>query len=218
MKKFLYLSLLAAVVAGPEASSAQLGVGGRVGTLGAGVEGAIGLSDRIVFRGGVGLSTLKANTTFDGIDVELSLPESWYNIGIDLYLTNTIRIGGGVLFKPDDPTLTGTFDAPVDIGGRTFTPSEIGTLTGRIESNDKAAYALIGFGRHTSSGIGISLDVGAAFLGTPSVSLAAEGGTFSDVTELNARLEQEARDFEDDMKAYLQVWPILNLVIHIGIG
>lgn len=218
MNKFLYACLVAGMVAGPVALSAQFGVAGRVGTLGIGVEGAVGLSDRIVIRGGVGLSTIEASTTFDGIEVDLTLPESWYNVGIDLYLTNTIRLGGGILFKPDDPTLIGTFAGPVDIGGRTFTPSEIGTLTGTIASEDKAAYALIGFGKHTSSGIGLSLDIGAAFLGTPSVSLAAEGGSFSDPAELDARLEQEARDFEDDMKAYLRVWPILNLGIRIGIG
>lgn len=218
MKKFLYACLLAVTVAGPAALSAQFGVAGRVGTLGIGVEGAVGLSDRIVIRGGVGLSTLEASTTFDGIEVDLTLPDSWYNVGIDLFLTNTIRVGGGILFKPDDPTLTGTFTSPVDIGGRTFTPTEIGTLTGQVTSNDQAAYVLIGFGKHTSSGIGLSLDIGAAFLGTPSVSLAAEGGTFEDQAELDARLEQEARNFEDDMKAYLRVWPILNLGIRIGIG
>ena len=218
MKKFPYACLLVVLVAGPAAASAQFGVAGRVGTLGIGFEGAVGLSDRVVVRGGVGVSTIEASTTFNDIRVDLTLPGSWYNLGIDFYLSSAFRIGGGVLFKPDDPTLTGAFDGPVDIGGRTFTPSEIGTLTGRVMSDNQAAYALIGFGKHTSRGIGLSLDVGAAFLGTPSVSLAAEGGTFPDQAELNQRLDQEARDFEDDMKAYLQVWPILNLGIRIGVG
>ena len=85
-------------------------------------------------------------------------------------------------------------------------------------SEDRAAYVLIGFGKHTSSGIGLSLDVGAAFLGNPSVTLAAEGGTFPDQAELDARLELEAQAFEEDMKAYLKIWPILSLGIRIGIG
>ena len=212
-----FVSLLGLLLA-VDGASAQVGVAGRIGTLGIGAEAAISLSDRIVIRGGLGLSQLKANTTFDGVSVVLTLPESWYNVGIDLYLNGAFRIGGGILFKPDDPTITGAFEEEVEIGGRTFTSAEIGTLTGQVLSEDRAAYVLIGFGKHTSSGIGLSLDVGAAFLGNPSVTLAAEGGTFPDQAELDARLELEAQDFEEDMKAYLKIWPILSLGIRIGIG
>ncbi len=212
-----FVSLLGLLLA-VDGASAQVGVAGRIGTLGLGAEAAIGLSDRIVIRGGMGLSQLEANTTFDGVSVILTLPESWYNVGIDLYLNGAFRIGGGILFKPDDPTITGAFEEEVEIGGRTFTSAEIGTLTGQVLSEDRAAYVLIGFGKHTSSGIGLSLDVGAAFLGNPSVTLAAEGGTFPDQAELDARLELEAQAFEEDMKAYLKIWPILSLGIRIGIG
>lgn len=212
-----FVSLLGLLLA-VDGASAQVGVAGRIGTLGIGAEAAIGLSDRIVIRGGMGLSQLEANTTFDGVSVILTLPESWYNVGIDLYLNGAFRIGGGILFKPDDPTITGAFEDEVEIGGRTFTSAEIGTLTGQVLSEDRAAYVLIGFGKHTSSGIGLSLDVGAAFLGNPSVTLAAEGGTFPDQAELDARLELEAQAFEEDMKAYLKIWPILSLGIRIGIG
>ncbi len=212
-----FVSLLGLLLA-VDGASAQVGVAGRIGTLGIGAEAAISLSDRIVIRGGLGLSQLEANTTFDGVSVVLTLPESWYNVGIDLYLNGSFRIGGGILFKPDDPTITGAFEDEVEIGGRTFTSAEIGTLTGQVLSEDRAAYVLIGFGKHTSSGIGLSLDVGAAFLGNPSVTLAAEGGTFPDQAELDARLELEAQAFEEDMKAYLKIWPILSLGIRIGIG
>lgn len=212
-----FVSLLGLLLA-VDGASAQVGVAGRIGTLGIGAEAAISLSDRIVIRGGLGLSRLEANTTFDGVSVVLTLPESWYNVGIDLYLNGAFRIGGGILFKLDDPTITGAFEDEVEIGGRTFTSAEIGILTGQVLSEDRAAYVLIGFGKHTSSGIGLSLDVGAAFLGNPSVTLAAEGGTFPDQAELDARLELEAQAFEEDMKAYLKIWPILSLGIRIGIG
>lgn len=219
MNKFLHSCAVAALLAVPGAVAAQgIGVAARAGTLGIGAEGAIGLSDRLVLRGGIGLSRLDASTTFDGVNVELSLPDSWYNVGVDVYLNGAIRIGGGVLFKSENPSMRGSIDSPVDIGGLILSPAEIGTLTGSIASKDRAPYALIGFGKHTSSGIGLSLDVGAAYLGDPTVTLASEGGSFPDQTELNARLDQEARNFEEDMKAYLKIWPILNLGVRIGIG
>ena len=202
----------------PAPASAQLGVAARAGTLGIGGEAALALSDRLVLRGGLGLVPFDVSTTFDGIDMELEFPESWYNVGLDIYLNGAMRVGGGFLFRPDDPRLTATPVEPVDVGGRTFTPEEIGSLVGVLGGQERAPYLLIGFGKHTSSGFGLTLDVGAAFTGDPEVTLDAEGGTFSDSAELDARLEQEAQDFEDDMKGYLRFWPIVSLGVRLGFG
>lgn len=209
---------LAVGLAVPTPAASQLGIAARAGTLGVGGEAAVGLGDRVVLRGGVGLSLIEPSTTFDGVRVDLALPERWSNVGIDLYLNSALRIGGGVLFKSEDPTLTATLEEPVDIGGRTFSPAELGSLVGTVQGSDRAGYALIGFGKHTASGFGLFLDLGLAFLGDPEVDLDASGGTFSDLVELEARLEQEAQDFEDDMKTYLRFWPILSLGLRLGFG
>lgn len=202
----------------PSPVAGQLGIAARAGTLGIGGEAALALSDRLVLRGGIGLMPFEVTTTFDGIEAELELPGSWYNVGVDLYLNGAMRVGGGFLFRPDDPRLTATPTEPVDIGGRTFTPEEIGVLTGVLGSETRAPYLLVGFGKHTSSGFGLSLDVGVAFTGDPDVTLDAQGGTFSDQAELDARLDQEAQDFEDDMKGYLRFWPIVSLGARLGLG
>lgn len=195
----------------------QLGLAARAGTLGIGGEAAINLSDRVVARGGLGLTGYSITTSFDDVRVELSLPEHWYNVGLDLYVNRALRVGGGILFKTDDPTLEGRLQGPVDIGGRTFTPGEVGTLTGSLASRERAPYVLIGFGRHTDRGFGLSLDIGVAFTGDSRVSLQAEGGTYPDQAELDARLDAEARDFEDHMKTYLRIWPILSLGLRLGL-
>lgn len=224
MRRATLASLACAAILGalwllsPSPVAGQLGVAARAGTLGIGGEAALDLSDRLALRGGIGFMPFEVSTTFDGIEAELALPESWYNVGVDLYLNRAMRIGGGFLFRSDDPRLTATPAEPVDIGGRTFTPEEIGVLTGVLRTEGRASYLLVGFGRHTSSGIGLSLDVGAAFTGDPDVTLDAEGGTFSDQAELDARLDQEAQNFEDDMKGYLRFWPIVSLGIRLGVG
>lgn len=207
-----------AAMAVPASLEAQLGIAARAGTLGIGAEGALGLGERVVLRGGFGVSSLEASTTFDDLSVDLTLPESWYNVGIDIYLNGAMRLGGGILFKPDDPTLTGSFTDPVDIGGRTFTPGELGSLTGTIESAGQVGYALLGFGKHTDRGFGLSIDFGVAFFGDPNVALTAQGGTFSDAVELESRLAAEAQAFEDDMKTYLRFWPVLSLGLRLGTG
>lgn len=212
------MALVLLGVAGSAPAAGQLGIAARAGTLGIGGEVALGLTDRLVARGGMGLTSYTVTTTFDDVRMELDLPKNWYNVGLDLYLNGSLRVGGGVLIKPDDPALVGRLEGPVDIGGQTFTPDEVGTLTGTIMSKERAPFVLIGFGKHTDSGFGLSLDIGAAFTGDPRVTLQAEGGTYPDQAELNGRLDQEARDFEDDMKTYLRIWPILSLGLRLGFG
>lgn len=208
---------LACTAAAPAAASAQFGIAPRVGTLGLGAEGAIELSDRFVFRGGAGLSKVEISTQFSTVPVKLEFPDAWYNVGLDLYLNSVFRIGGGIAFKPDDPTLRGDYAGPVEIGGVLLTPQEVGSLTGSIDMDDQAVYALIGFGRHTAAETGLFVDFGVVVMGAPQVTLAASGGTYPQ-DQLDQLLATESRNFEDDMKPWLEIWPILNIGVRIGIG
>jgi hypothetical protein len=220
-RRFLLLAGLAAAGTGASDVEGQVGLAARVGTLGIGAEAALDISDRLAVRGGLGLGVLlqafSPRSTIDGIDVDLELPDYWYNVGVDYYLNSVFRVGGGVVFVTEDSSLRARLDQPVDIGGVTLSPGEIGTLTGSIATLRQAAYALIGFGRHTGAGVGLSLDVGAAFLGNaPQVTLEAVGGSYPQ-QDLEGLLAHEAERFEDDMKAYLKVWPILSLGLRYGV-
>lgn len=228
MKKSLFVLVTAALVALPGTLSAQgFGVGARAGTLGIGAEGALGLTDAFVVRGGIGLMPLELDPTSfwdPGTDVEatLKLPKTWYNIGADLYLGGGFRIGGGMLFKPDDPTLTGslTGSASIDIGGTTYTATDVAEVKGTLVSKSSAPYALIGFGKHTKTGIGLFLDLGVAMLGDPEVKLEATKGnpTVINSATFQNRLRQEEQSIEDDVGTYLKYWPILNIGIRFGVG
>jgi hypothetical protein len=220
MRKSLLAVAILACGALPSAAAAQaFGIGGRIGTLGVGGELAVELVERVVVRGGVGLTPLEPTATLDDIEVTLSLPD-WYNVGMDFYLNGAIRLGGGLLFKSDEPSLSGEFTTSQDIGGQTFTPQEIGTLTGVFDSRDQVPYVLIGFGKHTAPGFGLFLDLGVAFLGEPDIRLGAEGGTLDPDTnaQFRAALDAEAADFEAEVGTYLKLWPILSVGLRIGLG
>lgn len=204
----------------PAAAAGQaIGLGARAGTLGLGGEVAVGLTNRIVLRGGMGLLPFEPSATLGDIDVTLTLPD-WYNAGVDLYLNNAMRMGGGMLFKSEDPSLSGTFTAPQQIGSRTYTPSEVGTLVGVFDSSDQVPYALLGFGRHTASGFGLFIDLGVAFVGEPDIRLDARGGSLDPTSNAQFRqaLDEEAAEFEADMGTYLKLWPILSLGFRLGLG
>ena len=216
--KILAAMIVASCVLAQPVTGQAIGVAARAGTLGLGAEAALGLGDRLVVRGGLGLMPLEIDGTVDDIAVTFELPRTWSNVGLDIYLTDVVRIGGGFLFKPDDVTLTATPTTAQDIGGQQFTPEQIGTLVGSLDSGGRAPYALIGFGKHTSSGIGLSLDIGAAFFEETRVTLDSSGGTLSGDPDFQDRLEAEARDFEEDLPTYIDLWPILNLGLRIGLG
>lgn len=218
-KSVLALSAAALVVAPMGVAAQGFGVAGRAGTLGLGAEAAVELTDNFVVRGGVGLMPLEPSATIDNIDFTLKLPDTWINIGADLYLGGGFRIGGGMLFKPDDPTLEATITGSqtIEIGDQTYTATDVATVTGTLDSKDSAPYALIGFGRHTRRGIGLFLDLGVAFTGEPTVSLEATGASVN-TTEFQNELRKQERNLEDDAGTYLKLWPILNVGIRVGIS
>ena len=125
-----------------------------------------------------------------------------------------------MLFKPDDPTLTGEIvGGSVEIGDMTYTSTDVSELTGILDSKDQAPYVLIGFGRHTASGIGLFLDLGAAFIGEPEVSLDATGNAaIIGSSEFQSELRKQETNIEDDLGSYIKVWPIFNIGLRIGVG
>ena len=226
MKRIPVLALAALVFVPAVLSAQRFGVAGRAGTIGVGVEGAVGLADRLVIRGGIGLLPLEVDPTSlwdlgEGVSATLKLPDKWYNIGVDFYLGSSFRIGGGMLFKPDDPTITGTLtgSASINIGGQTYTVEDVTGITGKFASNNRAPYALIGFGKHTSSGIGLFLDLGVVLLGEPNLHLTATGNSsLINSSDFQTRLRTEEQSLEDRAGTYLKYWPILNLGLRVGIG
>ncbi len=223
MKKSTLTFATICLLAVPGVAAAQgFGVAARVGTLGAGAEAAMGLSNRLVIRGGIGLLPLKPTANISDIDFTLTLPKTWYNIGLDLYVAGPVRLGVGMLFKPDDPVVDGTIEPgkQVTIGDTTYTAQSEFKLRGILDSKNRAPYVLLGFGKHTASGIGLFLDLGVAFMGDPAaVTLSASGDpTIVNDPAFQTELHKEEASIRNDVGTYLKLWPILNLGVRLGVG
>jgi hypothetical protein len=230
MRKSALAISVATLMILPSAIAAQgLGVGARAGTLGFGVEGAVGLSSHAAIRGGMGLWTVNIDATGfwepgSGVSATLHLPKTWYNIGVDLYPTSgDFRIGGGMLYKPDNPKVVATADPTVflDIGGQQWDASQVSEVEGALVSKKSAPYVLLGFGRHTRKGFGLFLDLGVAFLGEPSVELNATRGdpTVINSADFQAALAQESANLESDLPTWAKkYWFIASVGIKLGLG
>jgi hypothetical protein len=209
--------LLPALLASPPTASAQVGVGIRAGTLGLGADVAFALSPNIQIRGGGAIQPVNPTFTISDITYTVNLPGTFANVGIDFFPTGGgFRIGGGLLYKPDDLSISGKFADNVDIGGRSYTDSEVGMLTGTVASKSTAPYAMIGFGKHASSGIGLFLDLGAAFVGEQTLTLTATG-TGGGNAQFLMDLESERLDTENSLNK-VKIYPMVNLGLRIGVG
>jgi len=190
-------------------------IGAKAGTLGLGGDLTTDILPGLNLRGGIQWLNLNLDAEFEDIDysvdVDLLNPLlllDWYPFG------GSFRLSGGVLFNQSDIDLRATPSEPVQIGGTTYTPAEVGTLRGQSDFNPIAPYVGIGWGNAVgrSRRLGLAMDLGVAFIGSPGVNLSANGLLASDPT-FKAHLAQEEEDIEDDLRDF-KFYPVLSLTLY----
>jgi hypothetical protein len=202
----------------PVGAHAQtVGIGVRAGTLGLGAEASVRITNNLGVRAGFGVIPIEYEGEFSDVDYTITPTSPLANLGIDLYpLGGGFRIGGGLLFISEPTTLEGEYSGTVEIGGRTYTGSEVGTLTGLLDHGSMAPYVTIGFGRTMARGLGLFLDLGAAFLEEPAVSFTASGPAASN-QQFQDDLRRHEQQAQEDANEYLRILPILSIGLRFGI-
>jgi hypothetical protein len=217
MKRMVWTLALVAGAVLPTALQAQVGVVARGGTLGLGGELSFDINKFVGLRGGIGAIPVKPSGTFGDVDFQINPPSSLTNAGIDLYPTGgAFRLSGGFLLSHDfnmEGQYTGT--QTVTINGTQYTGTQTGTVRGAFDYSSAAPYATFGFAGR-GKGFGLSLDIGAAMLGSPTLKLTADGPIAQNATfQQNLTAEQ----VKDQKKAdkYMKILPLVSLGIRIGI-
>ena len=209
------VSALALAAACPLAAHAADGpfIGARISTLGAGVEVGDNLSpywDVRLLANGFDYS---ANRTVDDIRYDGKLKMGSFGVQADwhpiangpLYLTAGLYANNNKINADANPTTTTT------IGILPFTPTEIGTLTGRAKYNSTAPYLGIG-GRWGAGPVDFTLEAGAYFQGKANVTLTNNGIFASDPT-FQAQLAVEQQNLQHNLNDF-STYPVVAL----GIG
>jgi hypothetical protein len=216
MRKALLVAAAAVVL--PHALAAQtIGVGVRASTFGVGGEVSLRLMNNIGIRGGFGVFPSDYTGDIDDVQYTVEPTSPLMNVGVDFYPgRGGLRVGGGLLLISKETSLTGEYTGTVDIGGRTYTGSEVGSLTGLLDHGTSAPYVNIGFGRTTARGIGLFLDLGAAFMSEPGLTLTASGPA-AGRPEFQADLERERQKAQEDARKYLKVLPLVSIGLKFGL-
>lgn len=206
------------------ASGQGIGLAALAGTTGVGPEVSF-RTGSVVIRGAYGRLPVTIDATrwfdFEGVErVGVELPRNWFTVGADLALGRVFRVGGGVLYKPDDFKADVTLGADtVAIGGRSYSLADIATLEGGWSNRTAAPFVLVGFGSQASAGFGVSVDVGVAFAGDAALNLSAQGhAAVIDTDEFREALDRAERQVEDLTGRYLKYWPVVNVRLRFGVG
>lgn len=228
MKRTLVSMLLLGLlgVAHPAPASAQRGLSVAVngGTLGIGVDVAMGLSNRIALKSGAAVSGLDLTTTGlfsleSDVTGKLRIPKGSFKIGADFLLGGGPRLGAGLMVWANDPVHEVTLEpgGSVDIGGTDYRQVDVTQVLFSLKPNTRTPYAVLGFGSPAGSGMALLLDLGVVFLGNTSIDVSAMGSDqIVGSPEFLSHLEAETRATEQDLGWKLNYWPIVTLGLRYG--
>lgn len=185
-----------------------------IGTTGGTVEGKFALSDRIVLRGGYNYLGYELDgEEYDGVVYDSELDFSTFGGFVDLHpFSNGFMVTGGVYAGAKELTASATPSEPVDIGGTTFTPAEVGQLDFTGDLEDTAPFAGVGWdGAFVREGrFNIKLIAGVMFSGTPDLSLRSSGGALSDDPTFQAELAEEEASIQSEVEDY-EYYPVISI-------
>lgn len=118
------------------------------------------------------------------------------------------RVSGGARYNGNTARAMAMPTGNASVGGQTFTPAQIGTLSGHGDLRKFSPAATLGWGGKPGRGFLIGFEAGALFQGRVHVS------DFTSSTGLipQARLDTERNDLQHDTNKY-RVYPIVQLSI-----
>lgn len=185
-------------------------VGIRLGMLGAGIEYSYELSERLTVRGALNGSSYSFDATKSGIDYDIDLGFDSFSIGVDFHPTKkALRLSIGAMRNDNSITATSRAADSVVVGDTTYSPDEIGTLTGVVSFDGTAPYAGIGWDWSRSKRIGLTLDFGVVRQGTPVVNLSADGPLLGDPL-FAEDLAAEQTQLQDSLSDF-DLYPYANM-------
>lgn len=187
----------------------NLWFGAKAGTLGLGIEATWRPVPYLDLRVGLNKFDYDNSGSQAGINYNSDLKLD------SLYVTANFRVPLQPLrftigiFSNGNELVMASQGAITNIGGVTYLPSEIGTLSSTTSFESTAPYLGIGFDFRVFNKVGINLDLGVLWQDSPIVTMTADGTLAGDPT-FDAALEMERLELESDLDAF-KVYPVISL-------
>lgn len=205
--------MLSAGSAIAQSSEPGIAIGATAGTTGLGAEVQVKVGPIFTLRGSIDRLTHSQDETYDGVDYSGDLSFNTVGGFVDVHpLANGLLISGGAYMGDRDIDLSATPSGPVEIGGQTYTPTQVGTLNGMIKLRDVAPFVGVGWDDtfHRRGRWGLRAIAGVAWSDEPEVALTSTGGTLSNDPAFQARLQTESQRITEETEGY-GLFPVVQV-------
>lgn len=219
MKRGIQTAILVAMVAlmGQMVFAEGVGLTAKAGTLGMGADLTLGLASRLNARAGINALSYEFDVGGEGEDgdaEEIQSELDWQSIMAVLDWhpwAGGFRLSGGLVLNNNEILLSADVNESIEIGDREYTVSD---LTGKVTFDDVVGYVGIGYGNAVGENgrWHFALDLGVMFQGVPEVTIEATASDSALQNMLNADIERETEDFEEDLEAF-DMFPVLSIGI-----
>lgn len=218
-KKFLaslIISFLLISINMAYAGRGDLGMALKAGTLGAGIEGTVGIIDNVNARLGFNYFSMDYDLTESNVEYEFDLDLMSISLLLDWHPVkkNGFRLTAGAMYNGNEFDATGQPTAGnYTINNTTYTAAQVGTLTGRVDFDDFAPYVGIGYGNAVGKNKrwNFVFDLGVMYQGSPDVTFSTNGTLASNAAFLS-ELEAERRQLEEELDDFT-FYPVISFGI-----
>jgi len=185
-----------------------------ISTLGVGLEAGVRANEFFGVRFGGNWFRLGFDRTIDDVDYEAEATLASLGALIDYHpFKGGFRLTGGVRSNFSKAELTGTPNQDVTIGDETFAAADVGTLEGSATFRTFAPFLGLGYGATLLKGsLTFGFDAGVMFQGRADVDLDAESGLLEGNEILEANLDVEEEDIEDELDDY-SFFPVVGFAL-----
>jgi hypothetical protein len=211
-RAILFAATLISTSASAMAESGKVAVGLGVGTTGLEGHVAVKIFDELALRGTATYMTYSHEGALDDISYDGELDFSAFGAFADFHpFGDGFTITAGAYFGSRSVGISAMPSAIVTIGDVTYTPAEVGKLSGSLEMGDFAPYVGIGYDStfESEGRLGFRIAAGVAF-GDPQVDLTSTGGTLSANPAFLAELQKEEDRAQDDA-GYAELYPVVSI-------
>ena len=118
-------------------------------------------------------------------------------MAVDFHPTSgPLRISGGLMKNDNGLSALSSISNDVTVGGTTYTPAEVGTITAAAGFDGTAPFFGVGWDWSKTKRFGVALDLGIVSQGSPQVSLSADGSLVGNPA-FDADLAAEQAELQD---------------------
>lgn len=197
--------------ANAEDQDARYSVGLTAGTLGIGPEVGYRIDPMFGVRGSATFFGLSHDFDVNDITYNGKLKLSSFGLNADLYpFKGGFRLSAGFRIDKNKVKMRATPTAPVSIGDTTYTPAQIGTLSGAVNAKDFAPTLALGYAGGLTKGVKFGIDAGAMFQGRPRITDLKATGLLASNPAFLADIANEQRKIDDKIDKY-KVYPLLQI-------